>query len=57
MRMPHLYDYFWTKPPSLVPRHLRLEIGERVAASGEVLKPLDEGEAEALAGRLRELRP
>ena len=20
MRMPHLYDYFWTKPPSLVPR-------------------------------------
>src|ERR1700722_8963228 len=22
MRMPHLYDYFWTKPPSLVPRAL-----------------------------------
>ena len=29
MRMPHLYDYFWTKPPSLVPRRLRFEIAER----------------------------
>ena len=29
MRMPHLYDYFWTKPPSLVPRRDRFEIAER----------------------------
>src|SRR6185437_14525371 len=46
MRMPHLYDYFWTKPPSLVPRRLRFELGERVTASGEVLKPFDEAEAQ-----------
>src|SRR5207248_2676641 len=37
MRMPHLYDYFWTKPEPLVPRHLRFEIAERMTVSGEVL--------------------
>ena len=57
MRMPHLYDYFWTKPESLVPRHLRLEVAERMSASGEVLKPLDEDDARAVAARLRELEP
>ena len=35
MRMPHLYDYFWTKPPSLVPRRDRFEIAERMAADGD----------------------
>ena len=43
MRMPHLYDYFWTKPEPLVPRHLRFEIAERMTVSGDVLKPLDDG--------------
>jgi 5-oxoprolinase (ATP-hydrolysing)/N-methylhydantoinase A len=57
MRMPHLYDYFWTKPPALVPRRLRFEIGERMTAAGEVLKPLHEDEARALATRLREADP
>jgi N-methylhydantoinase A len=57
MRMPHLYDYFWTKPPSLVPRRARFEVGERVTASGEVLKPLDDEEVRALAASLREHRP
>ncbi len=52
MRTPHLYDSFWTKPPSLVPRRDRFEIAERMAADGRVVKPLDEGEARALAGRL-----
>ena len=52
MRMPHLYDYFWTKPPSLVPRRDRFEIAERMAADGTVVKPLDEDEARALAARL-----
>ena len=54
MRMPHLYDYFWTKPPPLVPRHLRFEVAERMAADGSVLRPLDEEGARALAERLRE---
>jgi 5-oxoprolinase (ATP-hydrolysing)/N-methylhydantoinase A len=57
MRMPHLYDYFWTKPPALVPRRLRFEIAERMTAGGEALKPLDEDEAHALAARLREAGP
>ena len=34
MRMPHLYDSFWTKPASLVPRHLRFELSERSTLSG-----------------------
>jgi 5-oxoprolinase (ATP-hydrolysing)/N-methylhydantoinase A len=54
MRMPHLYDYFWTKPPSLVPRHARFEVSERVTVSGEVLKPLDDDEVRELAASLRE---
>jgi N-methylhydantoinase A len=54
MRMPHLYDYFWTKPATLVPRRDRFEIAERVAADGTVRKPLDENEARALAARLVE---
>lgn len=52
IRMPHLYDYFWTKPPPLVPRRLRFEISERVAADGTVVKPLLESDARELAGRL-----
>ena len=54
MRMPHLYDYFWTKPPSLVPRHLRFEIAERMAADGTVLLALDDADARRVAARLRE---
>ena len=57
MRMPHLYDYFWTKPEPLVPRRLRFEIAERMTVSGEELKPLVEDEARALAARLREAAP
>jgi len=57
MRMPHLYDYFWTKPPSLVPRRARFEVAERVTAAGEVLRPLDDDEVRSLAGALRAHRP
>ncbi len=53
LRIPHMYDLFWRKPPALVPRHLRLEVGERVLADGTVERPLDEGEALALAQQLR----
>ena len=37
-----LYDLFLEPPPTLVPRHLRLEVPERMSAGGEVLLPLDE---------------
>src|SRR4029077_2881856 len=53
MRMPHLYDYFWTKPPSLVPRHLRLEIAEGVTASGEAPRPLAARRGAGAARRAR----
>ena len=53
MRMPHLYDSFWQKPPPLVPRHLRFEADERMSASGEVLEPLTDEECERIAAELR----
>ena len=37
-----LYDLFLEPPPTLVPRHLRLEVPERISAQGEVLLALDE---------------
>ena len=54
LRIPHMYDLFWRKPPPLVERHLRFELDERVAADGTVVRPLDEEESRALAARLRE---
>src|SRR6185437_6224309 len=54
MRMPHLYDYFWTKPRPLVDRRLRFEVAERVLADGTVERPLDDDDARAVAARLRE---
>ena len=35
VRMPHLYDLFWTKPPPLVERELRFEVAERMTAAGD----------------------
>ena len=55
LRIPHMYDLFWRKPPPLVERRLRFELDERVAADGSVVRPLDDGEARALARRLRDL--
>src|SRR5207244_967155 len=54
MRMPHLYDYFWNKPPTLVPRHLRFEVAERMAADGTVLVALADAEALRVAALLRD---
>jgi len=41
-----LYDLFQDGPAVLVPRHLRLEVRERVDAQGEVVDPLDSDELE-----------
>ena len=38
---PSLYDLYADRPEPLVPRHLRLEVDERVGAGGEVVRPLD----------------
>ena len=40
-RMPVMYDLTWSKPPPLAPRHLRLEVDERINTKGEILRPLD----------------
>jgi 5-oxoprolinase (ATP-hydrolysing) len=54
MRMPHLYDYFWSKPASLVERRLRFEVDERVLADGTVQSALDDADVRAVAARLRD---
>jgi N-methylhydantoinase A len=54
LRIPRMYEPFWRKPDPLVPRRLRFEIAERMAADGTVLRPLDEAEAREIAERLRD---
>ena len=49
-----MYDIFIDSPAPLVPRHLRLEVTERMAADGRVLVPLDDGSARAAIARLRD---
>jgi N-methylhydantoinase A len=44
-----LYDLAITKPPPLVPRHLRLEVVERMRADGTVKQPLDAADVGARA--------
>ena len=41
VRTPDLYDLTWEKPVPLVPRRLRLEVDERIAADGTIVRPLD----------------
>jgi N-methylhydantoinase A/oxoprolinase/acetone carboxylase beta subunit len=53
LRIPHMYDLFWRKPPALIPRRLRFELHERVTAEGRILRALDDDEARALAAGLR----
>ncbi len=42
IRTPRLYDPLYVKPPPLVPRELRFEVKERVAADGTIITALDE---------------
>src|SRR6266567_2771409 len=49
-----MYDIFIDSPAPLVPRHLRLEVTERMAADARVLVPLDDGSARAAIARLRD---
>jgi N-methylhydantoinase A len=48
------YDLYMERPDPLVPRDLRLEVPERLAADGSVLLPLDETALERLAAILRQ---
>jgi N-methylhydantoinase A len=49
-----LYDLNLDLPKPLVPRHLRFDVPERVAADGSVLIPLDESFVGKLVGELRD---
>lgn len=49
---PALYDTSIRKPEPLVERYRRREVDERLNASGERLKPLDESELEGVLGEL-----
>src|SRR6185369_2358571 len=48
-----LYDLFQDAPAVLVPRHLRLEVGERVDAQGQVVVPLDPRDVDAAIDFIR----
>lgn len=48
-----LYDLRLELPRPLVPRHLRFDVPERLAADGTVLLPLDEAYVRRLAAELR----
>lgn len=47
------YDVFMRRPQPLVPRWLRYDVPERVAADGSVLLPLDESRVRELAEELK----
>src|SRR5918995_5382649 len=49
-----LYDLNLEMPRPLVPRHLRFDVPERVAADGSVLQPLDEAFVRRLVAELRD---
>ena len=49
------FDLGYKRPPPLVPRSMRFEVGERMGSKGEVVEPLDEAALIALCARLREL--
>ena len=40
-RRPNIYDVNWERSPALIPRHLRMEIDERILAGGAVDRPID----------------
>lgn len=50
---PEGYNLFFKRPVPLVARDLRLEVDERLYATGEVLKVLDEQSAHATIGALK----
>ena len=49
-----LFDPEWQRPAPLVPRDRRLEVSERLAADGSVVRPLDGFDFDALAAALRD---
>jgi N-methylhydantoinase A len=51
-RRPNVQDPNWIRSPALVPRHLRLELSERILGDGTVERPLNPDEARSVIRRL-----
>jgi N-methylhydantoinase A len=51
------YDLFFALPPALVPRHRRLEVEERIGATGEVIVPLIDEEVNRLLEEVAVQKP
>ncbi len=49
---PDAYDIWFKRPEPLVPRHLTFEVEERLLATGEVHTPLNDVQAETIAGQV-----
>ncbi len=56
LRTPGMFDLTWDKPKPLVPRHLRFEVSERIAADGSILVQLAEDALGALCSRFSEAK-
>jgi N-methylhydantoinase A len=54
---PEAYNLFFERPAPLVLRHMTSEAPERLLATGEVLKPLEDREAEAVAREVLKMSP
>ncbi len=52
-RKPDVYDIHWRPNKPLVPRHLRMEVTERMTHAGEVLTALDEADVHAALGEFQ----
>ena len=52
----HPFDLRFRRDPPLISRDLRLEIKERIAASGDVREELDSGDLDSVAEQLRSLK-
>jgi N-methylhydantoinase A len=52
---PDIYNLAYRKPVPFVPRHLRLEVTERMSYRGDVVEPVSESDLDACAGRLAAL--
>jgi N-methylhydantoinase A len=54
---PDLYDLFQDAPATLVPRHRRFEIEERIGADGKVVVALDDSAIDRLIAQVRAAQP
>ena len=54
--LPSLYEPTFVRPPPLVPRPLRFEVAERIAADGSLVTALDENGLTAIAEHIRATR-